>query len=434
MATRKKIINKSKKDKKGKKRNGNKNVININVNSNNKKIGGSGGGNSGGGKKSVYIPPYLPNPLINPVPPKDKDKEKKDDMSNFLIGYVEKNNLLLENKINQTHLQLKNDINSTTTTNNNFMLQDMNTLYGGINNLKLYLKQQEEENDKYLQPKSKHEDKYMAFKKDETERLRDEKDPYIETDPYAHEKLTVDNSKITHDIEVIETEESLEAGYIDKNKDAFVGDNPSLMTTIVPVDDTSLALDKVDDTSLDKVDDTSSVVDKKVGEKKTSFFTKFFNPNLKTTPHKKSDDIKDKKFMIRKKNEEKNNEPVPVIEDIKDTIIPEETIKKKKKKLIKIDDSYIFNAKEPEPEPEQVIKRSPIRIKERINLDDIGGKPTKELVNSFIEKLEKYAKSKKQIDPEDLATYRFYVGMQSAGGSRIGPAGAIKNLKSKWNL
>ena len=439
MATRKKIINKSKKDKKGKKRNGNKNknIININVNSNNKKIGGGGnnkGGNSGGGKtfapdkkSEVYIPPYLPNPVINTVPP----YEKKDDASNLLIGYVEKNNLLLkdtfEDKIKQNNLLLKNDINNSTSTTNNYMMQDMNALYGGFNNIKLYLKQREEN---YIEPKPKYEDKYMAFKEDETERLRDEKDPDIETDPYAYEKITVDKSKITHDIEMIETEESLDAGYMDKNDDAFVGENPSLITT-VPVDnveDISLVVDK-------KVDSTSSVVDKKVdstssvGEKKT-FFKQFFKTTKTTTsPPKKSDDSKDVNSEKKKKKKDKKNESVSVIEDIKDVIMPEVIFKKKKKKQV-VNDSDIINVKQPEPE----IKKSPIRNTERINIDDIVSKPSKTLVSSFIDKLKEYNKYKTQLDPEDLATYRSYVGMQSAGGNKIGPTGAIKNLKSKWNL
>jgi len=105
-------------------------------------------------------------------------------VSNLLIGYVEKSNLLLkdtfEDKIKQNNLMLKNDINNSTTTNNNYVYNDINKLHALID-----------------------------FKKDENKLVEDVKNPDVVDGDYASAKIDIDEQNINKDVETNELIDSI---------------------------------------------------------------------------------------------------------------------------------------------------------------------------------------------------------------------------------
>jgi hypothetical protein len=179
-----KKINVTKNNKKMNVKDKDQNVININLNSNNTKTGVGVGKSSTTAKqkKEIFVPPYLPNPVINTIPPYEQNKDK--DLENRLIGYVDQKNLLLKNESQQNNLNLKNDIN--TTTNNH-----IHNVYNDLTRVDTI--------SKYL----------LQSQKDENKLLDDAKKPNLLNDPYVDAELEIDNSDINHDIEKVELLDSL---------------------------------------------------------------------------------------------------------------------------------------------------------------------------------------------------------------------------------
>ena len=178
-----KKINVTKNNKKMNVKDKDQNVININLNSNNTKTGVVGkSSTTAKQKKEIFVPPYLPNPVINTIPPYEQNKDK--DLENRLIGYVDQKNLLLKNESQQNNLNLKNDIN--TTTNNH-----IHNVYNDLTRVDTI--------SKYL----------LQSQKDENKLLDDAKKPNLLNDPYVDAELEIDNSDINHDIEKVELLDSL---------------------------------------------------------------------------------------------------------------------------------------------------------------------------------------------------------------------------------
>ena len=439
MATRKKVINKSKKDKKGKKRNGNKNknIININVNSNNKKIGGGGnnrGGNNGGGKsfapdkkKDVYIPPYLPNPVINPIPPKDKDKEKenKDETTNLLIGYVKNSNLLLENafeeRIKQNNLSIKSDINNSTTTNNNYLYNDINKLHA-----------------------------LLDLKKDESKLVEDVNNPDVVDGDYASAKIDIDEQNINKDVENNELIESIGENYDAVNNEAVnneavnndvvnneqfesIGDNKhtSLFTAWL-----NTPLNKNDNMSVDGSDFYSIHSSYTPQIKKSQYME---NPNqidhsvfADYIPENKKDEINNKKndmfnFFDNILYRESNNPPVVTTNKsskIKNKKIESEPVEQKIE-LVEQKIEPVQQKVEPMQQKKKIIQK---KIIEEDNNDE---KPSKGRYDAFMNSLQSYDKLT-PLKKEDKIIYQQLMGNKNK--SKINAEGAINKIRIKRQL